>query len=112
MGATFLATHGVHHLTPEQVLQYRQHQFVGSNIVIASSGISHDTLKHLTEKYLGSLKAGTVFNTTSPYVGGDVKLRVDFHGETYIALAFPVPAAGPAGKRLSMREEGVLTWLT
>ena len=99
MGGSFLADHGdLHNLTAEAVLKYRQHQFTSNNLVIASSGISHDLLKGYTEKYLSTLASGAAANTASPYVGGEARQKLNVRGHTYTALAFPVPNAGLAAK--------------
>ena len=89
MGSSTFAT-DLHHLAPEAVLAYRQHQYTANNLVIASSGLSHANLKTLSEKYLKSLVAGAARPVSSPYTGGDAKLKGDYNGKTYCALAFPV----------------------
>ena len=78
-------------LTPESVLSYRQHQYTANNLVIASSGLSHDILKSYTDKYLNDLSSSNSTNnvSASSYVGGDAKLKGDYNGKTYVALAFP-----------------------
>lgn len=100
MGASFLADHNdLQNLQPESVFKYRQHQFTASNLIVASAGLPHETLRKLTDKYLSTLPTAST-NTTgaSPYVGGDARLKLDTHGATYVALAFPVPAGGAAAK--------------
>jgi len=89
MGSSYLAS-DLHHLAPEAVLSYRQHQYTSNNLIIAASGLPHDNLTSLTEKYLKTLKTGANATVASPYTGGDAKLKADFSGKTYCALAFPV----------------------
>lgn len=100
MGSPFLAEHGnLTNLAPESVFKYREHQYTANNLVVASSGLTHDTLKQYTVKYLSQLSSsadGTA--AVSPYVGGDARLRMDCGGSTYTALAFPVPGAGIQAK--------------
>mgnify|MGYP003385886377 CR=1 FL=1 len=91
MGSTFLAEHGdIANLDPEAVLKYREHQFTAGNVVVSSSGLSHNTAKILSTKYLSALPAGATAPQASPYVGGDAKLKVNCKGHTYSALAFPI----------------------
>ena len=89
MGSSTLAS-DLHHVNPDAVLAYRQHQYTANNLIIAASGLTHANLKSYTEKYLQSLGAGAARPVSSPYTGGDAKLKGDFDGKTFAALAFPV----------------------
>lgn len=83
-------------LNPERVLQFRNNNFIANNIVISSTGVDHNILKELTQKYLSKLPANpnNKISGNSPYVGGYVKVRGDYDGRTYLALAFPVSETG------------------
>jgi predicted Zn-dependent peptidase len=83
----------------QQVLAYRNANFLRENLVIAASGISADTLKKIVASSSGAFVSKSNKPTTfaaSPYVGGEVKVRADLNGSTNLAVAFPVPA-GEAG---------------
>jgi predicted Zn-dependent peptidase len=79
-------------LSLEDVLAYRAKTFVSSNLVVTGSGISAANLKVLLETYLHELPKGSKTVVVSPYLGGDVRLKADLEGSTYIGLAFPTPA--------------------
>lgn len=83
-------------LDPSEVLKFRAENFHSGNVIVTGTGISHDTLKQFAEKYLSFLPEGTVASPHSPYVGGDIRVRRDFDGDSYLGLAFPVPQ-GEAG---------------
>lgn len=91
MGASFLAEHGdISNLDPEAVLKYRAHQYTAGNVIVSSSGLSHNAAKGLAAKYLSGLPEGASRSAPSPYMGGDAKLKVNCKGHTYGALAFPM----------------------
>lgn len=91
MGSSILANnYDLHNLNVNNALEFKKNNFVANNLIISSSGIKHDQLKKLTEKYLSNLATNTNNTTINyNYVGGDAKLRNDFD-KTYLALAFPV----------------------
>jgi len=102
-------------LDTQHVLGYRATHFLADNIIVAASGISHDKLKSLVDKYVGDIKQCTASQThtnvelqvspiptpkspticpldaPSPYVGGIAKLRLDLDGVSHTGLAFPIP---------------------
>lgn len=86
-----------HCIDVSSVLDYRATHFVASNLVVSASGLSHDHLKACVERNVSKLSTGskTAF-ADSPFTGGEVRVRKDLHGETFIAVGFPVPA-GAAG---------------
>ena len=83
------------------VLAFRSAHFVKSNIIVTANGISNDRLKEIIDAKGHLIKDGpttpAVALAPSPYVGGDVKVRVTALGTSHIAIAFPVPS-GDAGK--------------
>ncbi len=90
-------------LCQDEVMAYRQAHFTAPRITVAASGgLSHDSLKQMVECYLYSVPAGAASAVpASPYQGGDMKVRADLDGQTYLGLAFPVPA-GDAAKPYSV----------
>lgn len=81
-----------------EALNYRNQQFVASNVVIAADGVSADLVKSVATPLLDVFPAGVATKLpVTAYVGGETKVRVDLHGRTQVAVAFPVPA-GAAGK--------------
>lgn len=97
MGSSTRAFNGdLKNLTPEAIMSYREHQFTGNNVVVASSGLKHGTVRKLTDKYLSALPKATAAPVDAAYSGGDAKMRADFNGHTYLALAFPVPSSAKA----------------
>jgi len=99
MGSSFLANNcNLDSLCPDDVFKYRQHQYVGSNLVISANGISIERLQQYAEKYFKQLPKNSVDGSAQAglpscsYVGGDVRHKADCNGMTYFTLAFPVPA--------------------
>eukprot|EP01006_Ploeotia_vitrea_P019766 TRINITY_DN52006_c0_g1_i1.p1 TRINITY_DN52006_c0_g1~~TRINITY_DN52006_c0_g1_i1.p1 ORF type:complete len:434 (-),score=12.37 TRINITY_DN52006_c0_g1_i1:52-1353(-) len=80
-------------LKPESILSYRNHQYTANNLIIAGSGLTSEMLKNYTDKYLNDLSNtgdnNNNNNVTYQYSGGDAKLKGNFNGKTYVALAFP-----------------------
>jgi len=88
-------------LAVPDVLAYRSTHFVKSNIIVTANGISNDRLKEIIDAKGHLIPDGpttpAVALAPSPYVGGDIKVRVPLSGTSHIALAFPVPS-GDASK--------------
>jgi len=87
-------------LSVNETLSYRASHFLRENLVIAASGMTADRLQKMVELYAASLPSKSITPLTlpsSPYTGGEVKVRVEGSGSTDLAVAFPVPA-GEAGK--------------
>lgn len=97
LGSSRFAT-SVKKINMDSVLEYRSTNFVSSNLVVTANGISQDKLKSLMTLHGDLLPSGpTTPLPSSPYIGGDVRVRVDLDGSTNLGLAFPVPV-GEAGK--------------
>ena len=90
-------------LCQDEVMAYRHAHFTAPRMTVAASGgVSHESLKQMVECYLHSVPAGSAVTVpASPYQGGDMKVRADMDGMTYLGLAFPVPA-GDAAKPYSV----------
>ena len=78
------------------VKTFRDEHFKPSNIVVAATGVSHDTLTKVIESAFSKLpSSGASAPVPSPYIGGEVKIK-KAGGVTHIALAFPVPPGSAA----------------
>ena len=84
------------HLVAGEVMDFRNAHFKTGNLVISGSGVSHDTLKSLVECYFHGMPEGKPTTTAAAYSGGDMKVRTDLDGETYMAIGFPAPASAAA----------------
>ena len=67
-----------------------------NNIVVAANGIKTDVLKRVVESSLSKTKLQSGSPSvdslpSSPYLGGEVKLRIDNCGVTYATVAFETP---------------------
>ncbi len=82
------------HLTADEVMAFRNTHFKTGNLVISASGVPHDTLKGLVDCYFHGMPEGKSTATAVTYSGGDMKVRTDLDGETYMALGFHSPAGG------------------
>jgi predicted Zn-dependent peptidase len=81
-----------------EVAAYRKANFTGSRLTVTAVGnVSHDSLKHMIEYWTHGLSSGSGSANNSPYQGGDVRVRTDLGGKTYLGLGFPIPA-GDAGE--------------
>ena len=98
LGASLYASN-LDKLCTDEVMAFRKAHFTAPRITVAASGgISHDSLKQMVECYLNGVPTGVTSSVpASPYQGGDLKVRADLDGQTYIGLAFPVPG-GEAGE--------------
>lgn len=84
---------------PQKVISFRDSKFIAKNIVVTASGIPHDDLKQVVEFHLHGLPNVEVAKLDdSPFVGGEIRVKADFNGGTYLGLGFPVPALDD-GKR-------------
>jgi len=86
-------------LSIADVLDYRRTYFTPSNIVVTGNGISTAALKALLDEEWGTEGEVVVGGgkevkraATCPYVGGDMKVRKDLGGQTYLGLGFPTPS--------------------
>lgn len=79
-------------LTAEEIMAFRAANFTAGNLVVSASGIPFDALKSMTECYFHSMPDGSrkPALSGSSYSGGDMKVRVEMGGETYMGLAFPI----------------------
>jgi predicted Zn-dependent peptidase len=85
-------------LSANEIVAFRKSRFTASNIVVSSTGIPHDTVKKVVQYYFNAMpKTGDSTSPDSPYVGGDVRVRADLGGKTYLGLAFPI-ASGHTGQ--------------
>lgn len=89
LGASLYAN-DVNDITYENVLKYRSNNFVSGNLVVTSSGISHDALKSVIECHFNTIPNKTSALPSSPYLGGDIRVKTS-SGVTYTALAFETP---------------------
>jgi hypothetical protein len=80
------------------VLAFRDAHFNAKNLVVASAGIAHAELQQIVERCSASLAAGGDASApaSSPFVGGETRIRKDLGGETHVAVSFPVPAGADA----------------
>jgi len=100
MGQPWLASK-IDNVDTSAVVGYRAANYKTGNLVVSATGIAHDKLKQYVECYFNSLPKGQGKAPAAPYVGGDIKVRADLNGETYLGLAFPTPA-GEASKPYSV----------
>jgi hypothetical protein len=82
------------------VLAYRAAHFTAGNLVVSASGLAHDQLKACVDRNAGKLASGsrTAF-AAAPFNGGEVRVRKDLHGKTFVAVGFPVPS-GAGGREI------------
>ncbi len=78
------------------LMAFRSRQYTAGNIVVTASGISHDHLKAAVEGAFAGHGGAASTPVSSPYQGGDIKVRTDLNGKTYAGVAFPVPAGAAA----------------
>jgi len=71
------------------VRDYRNRLYTGGNTLVAASGISHESLKGLVEKYMGTMSNTRGSLAPSPYTGGDVRVKAKV-GTTYATVAFGI----------------------
>ena len=90
LGSTLLST-SLDNVDENSVLSFRSENFKTGNFVISADGLSHDTLKEVVECQFHGLSTGRTSVAASPYIGGDIRVRADLGGVTYVGLAFPVP---------------------
>ena len=80
-------------LSYDDVLAYRAKTYTASNLVVTASGIPATNLRVLLEAYLHELPKGSgSIVPTSPYTGGDVRVKADLEGKTVIGIGFPIAA--------------------
>lgn len=78
-------------LSTENVLAFREKQFVASNIVVSGSGISQEKLEAAIAANENVLqKASVTALGKTAYSGGYVRVRKDLDGKTVVGLGFPV----------------------
>lgn len=64
--------------------------FKSGNIIISSSGVSHESLKQLVESVFNDTVSGESSSGLSTYQGGYMKVRKDLSGSSYVGLGFEV----------------------
>lgn len=103
LGAPIFATN-LGKLAISDVMDYRTKHFVSENVTITANGISNAALSALVDEatYMPSAGADTVA-ATCPYVGGEMRVRADLGGHTFLGLAFPTPS-GDAAKPFAVLE--------
>ncbi len=74
----------------KEILKFAYKHFVTGNVVISASGIPHERLKDISEAMLAEFQTGDSTKITSPYIGGEVRIRKDINDLSYLGLAFPV----------------------
>lgn len=85
-------------LSISNVMSFRKSNFTANNLIVSATGISIDSLKTMAELYLHSVPQSNVTLPlpSSPYVGGDMKVRDTTVGSSHLAVAFPVPKGAGA----------------
>ncbi len=83
----------------EDVMAFRSKNFVSNNVVISATGISFEEMKRYVDCHFFNMTSGAQAAAGGAYVGGDMKVRVDLDGDSYLAVGFPVPS-GAAGEYL------------
>lgn len=83
-------------LDVHEVMAYRARNFTAGNLIVSATGVSHDTIKSLTECHFNGMPTGASKAGDTKYHGGDMKVRVDLGGTSRVGLAFPVPAGAAA----------------
>ena len=78
-------------LSAEEVMAFRAANFTSGNLIVSASGLPFNSLKSMTECYFHGMpeSSGKPVLGGSSYTGGDMKVRVEMDGETYMGLAFP-----------------------
>ena len=85
------------HLEAKDVFRFRDRNFHAKNLVVTANGLSHESLRLLVETYLQDLPDAAAASSSSAWVGGQAKERVDLeHGNTYLGWAVPTPAGADA----------------
>lgn len=79
------------------IMAFRSRQFVAGNIVVTASGVSHENFKSAVNGAFTSLSGTATAVDSSPYIGGDIKVRTDLNGMSHAGIAFPVPGGAGAG---------------
>ena len=92
------------HLAAGEVMAFRDTHYKTGNLIVSASGVPHDTLKSLVDCYFYGMPEGKPTTTAATYSGGDMKVRTDLAGETYMAVGFPAPA-GAASTLLAAKLE-------
>lgn len=85
-----------------QVLQFATENLDTEKIVVAASGVSHDKVKQLVEAAFNNfVHIPSPKVAPSPFTGGEVRIRKDLDGASYVALGLPAsPASYQANKAL------------
>ena len=87
-----------------------QKGFVSQNVVVTGSGVGHDALKQLVEVFFHDFPQGAPTKAASPYLGGDVRVRRDLDGVSYLGLAFPSTSSSGACFTRSMYTLIIVTY--
>jgi hypothetical protein len=73
-------------------MEYRSAHFKSGSTVITSSGVDPKLVYSWSEKAFQNLATGSNKTLSTAYTGGDVKLKAETDGISYVALGFPVPS--------------------
>lgn len=89
LGGSLYADH-LDNLAEWEVSKFAAKTFVTGNIIVSGTGVSHDYLKQLVDTLFVAIPKGPATSTKSDYVGGDIRIRKDLGGTSYVGLAFPI----------------------
>ena len=78
------------HLDEKEFSSFTASNFKSGNMVISSSGVSHDSVKQLAESVFNDIPTGVNSPMSSKYQGGFAKVKKDLNGKSYVGLAFEV----------------------
>lgn len=83
-------------LNAEDIKAFKDDHFKTSNLIVAATGVSHDTLtKVIDTAFTGMPSSAATTSVATPYIGGELKIK-KAGDSTNVALAFPVPSGSAA----------------
>ena len=85
--ANFYAT-SLDSVSHDEVLKYRLDQFKSGNFIITGNNISMESLKTFANDC--NLPNGSTSTITSPFKGGEFKLKSSYGSDSAVAIAFPI----------------------
>lgn len=95
LGQSFYA-HNLDSLHGEDVLEFRNKQFLAGNITIAAKGVAQDNLSKNISHFFRSIPEGSTEFAKSSFSSGYAKAKSDLSGYSGAAVAFPI-ASGDKG---------------